>query len=214
MFDDSPEKSLRFLDVLDPGLQDTGETAPDRQLAALWPALLIRRRLAVIRGSSCRARSALMAGGKWSLLCVLLFRWVPFQRRRQFSNLHDNNYHHRCLTSRHVPAMIVSLIYQLIGYLFCVACAMWAQPEAEFMNVQRFWAQFSGLCMVSVYNVYITNQFQTIFFWWRGESNSGDECKYKYQERKLSRFLSQLRPRIRPLHWTDQPSAQLNWYYM
>jgi hypothetical protein len=63
LLEDSPEKSLRFLDVFDAGLQDTGETAPDRQLAALRPALRIRRRVAVIIGTICRARSALMARG-------------------------------------------------------------------------------------------------------------------------------------------------------
>ncbi len=86
-FDDSPEKSLRFLDVLDTGLQDTGETAPDRQLAALWPALWVHRRLAVIRGSICRARSALMARGSCLLLCVLLFRGVPCKRKIPFWHL-------------------------------------------------------------------------------------------------------------------------------
>ncbi len=83
-FDDSPEEPLRFLDVLDPGLQDTGETAPDRQLAALRPALRIRRRLAIIRGSICRARSALMARGNRSLLCPLAFRRVPCKRKTPF----------------------------------------------------------------------------------------------------------------------------------
>jgi hypothetical protein len=52
---------------------------------------------------------------------------------------------------------------------------------------------------VSVYNVYITNQFQTTFAQGRGggKIHSRDACEY--QEGKLLRLLSQLRPRIRPL---------------
>jgi hypothetical protein len=52
---------------------------------------------------------------------------------------------------------------------------------------------------VSVYNVYITNQFQTAFIQGGGgwvKSVSKGDCEL--QKWKISRLLSQLRPRIRP----------------
>jgi hypothetical protein len=76
--------------------------------------------------------------------------------------------------------------------------------EAEFMNVQFRWG-FQGIILrglrleVSVYYVYLTNQFQTPGpgEGGGGESFSRGDCEK--QGGKLLRLLSQLRPRIRPL---------------
>ncbi len=67
-----------------------------------------------------------------------------------------------------------------------------ANPEAEFMHVRTISLRFLGIVLtvlrlqVSVYNVYITNQFPTTF------AGGG------WARRKTLKTWSQLRPRIRP----------------
>jgi len=76
-------------------------------------------------------------------------------------------------------------------------------PKAEFINVISL--RFLGLTLkvlrleVSMYNVYITNQFQAAFARGGGEGNLLVEVTENSKGGKLLRLLSQLRPRIRPL---------------
>ncbi len=72
------------------------------------------------------------------------------------------------------------LIAQIHGDLFGLKSITWSVAEAESMNVQFRWG-FRGLNIlrleVSVYNVYITNEFLTNFVQGRVKFVTRGECE-------------------------------------
>jgi hypothetical protein len=86
-------------------------------------------------------------------------------------------------------------------FVHCISILLIFQKPK--INKRTILLRFLGIILrvlrleVSVYNVYITNQFQTTFaHGWGVKYVSGGDCEY--QGGKLLRLLSQLRPRIRP----------------